>query len=398
MIRFVFGFFLLISAQFLGGIAHAGAEGTNTTPAREAFILDDTTGTVLFEKNPDQRMPTSSMSKTMTMYLVFEALKSGKLTLDQKFPVSEKAWRMQGSKMFVSLGSQVSVEDLIRGVVIQSGNDATIVLAEGLAGSESRFAEMMNEKASDLGMKNSHFANASGWPDPDHYSTARDLAILARHLIHDFPEFYPYFSEMEFKYNNIQQYNRNPLLRHRIGADGVKTGHAEEAGYGLIGSGVRDGRRVIMVLNGLPDMKSRETESVRLLEWALSAFENRTLFSAGSFVGKAPVILGAEDSVPIAVPEALLITAPKNAATGIRAESIYDAPLRAPVSKGDSIGILRIDTPLLGLQDFPLVAGADIPASGFFRAAFQKIKIRLLGSGIASPPPHAEMASAEGTP
>lgn len=398
MIRFVFGFFLLISAQFLGGIAHAGAEGTNTTPAREAFILDDATGTVLFEKNPDQRMPTSSMSKTMTMYLVFEALKSGKLTLDQKLPVSEKAWRMQGSKMFVSLGSQVSVEDLIRGVVIQSGNDATIVLAEGLAGSESRFAEMMNEKAADLGMKNSHFTNASGWPDPEHYSTARDLAILAQRLIHDFPEFYPYFSEMEFKYNNIQQYNRNPLLRHRIGADGVKTGHAEEAGYGLIGSGVRDGRRVIMVLNGLPDMKSRETESVRLLEWALGAFENRTLFSAGAFVGKAPVILGTEDSVPIAVPEALLITAPKNAATGIRAESIYNAPLRAPVSKGDSIGILRIDTPLLGIQDFPLVAGADIPASGFLRAAFQKIKIRLLGSALPSSPPHAEMASAEGTP
>lgn len=397
MIRFVFGLFLLIPALLAGGIAHASAEGTNTTPAREAIILDYDTGTVLFEKNPDQRMPTSSMSKTMTMYMIFDALKSGKLTLDQKLPVSEKAWRMQGSKMFVALGSQVSVEDLIRGVIIQSGNDATIVLAEGLAGSEDRFAEMMNEKAAEMGMKNTHFANASGWPDPLHYSTARDLAILAGHLIRDFPEFYPYFAELDFKYNNIQQYNRNPLLRHKVGADGIKTGHAEEAGYGLIGSGIRDGRRVILVVNGLPDMKTRENEGVRLLEWALSAFEHKTLFSAGDSVGSAPVVLGTQDSVPITVEKTLLITAPKNSSTGLRAESVYDAPLRAPVAKGERIGTLRVDTPLLGVQEFPLVAGADVPESGFLRAAFQKIKIRLLGTGV-QPSPSEKVASAEGAP
>lgn len=361
-------------------------EGTNTTPAREAIVLDYDTGTVLFERNADQRMPTSSMSKTMTMYLIFEALKDGKLTLDQTLPVSEKAWRMQGSKMFVPLGGQVSVQDLIRGVIIQSGNDATIVLAEGLAGDEGRFAEMMNAKAAALGMKDSHFANASGWPDPDHYSTARDLATLGTRIVRDFPDFYKWYSETEFKYNNIRQYNRNPLLKHGIGADGIKTGHAEEAGYGLIGSGIRNGRRVVMVVNGLPDMKARENESVRLLEWALSAFENRSLFKQGQNLTTAPVVLGAADSVPLVSSQDILVTAPKNGAKALKVEAVYDAPLRAPIQKGDPVGVLRVETPLLGTREIPLLVGADVARSGIFRSVWQKARLRLFGA-----PPPAEV-------
>ena len=304
---------------------------------------------------------------------------------------------MQGSKMFVALDSQVSVQDLIRGVIIQSGNDATIVLAEGLAGDESRFAEMMNAKAAQMGMKNSHFVNASGWPDPNHYSTARDLAILGSHIVRDFPEYYKWYSETEFKYNNIRQYNRNPLLRHGIGADGIKTGHAEEAGYGLIGSGVRNGRRVVLVVNGLPDMKARENESVRLLEWALSAFENRPLFKKGEGVIDAPVVLGLANSVPLVCAENVTVTAPKNATSALKAEAVYNAPLRAPIRKGDRVGVLRVQTPLLGAQEWTLVAADDVPASGFFRTAWQKMRLRFFGIGRDASPP-SDVSPAAGIP
>ncbi len=397
MSRFVFILSFVLAILAAGSVRAAPAEGTNTTPAREAIVVDYDTGTVLFEKNADQRMPTSSMSKTLTTYVIFEALRDGKLTLDQTLPVSEKAWRMQGSKMFVALGSQVSVQDLIRGVIIQSGNDATVVLAEGLAGDESRFAGMMNEKAAQMGMKNSHFVNASGWPDPNHYSTARDLAILGSHIVRDFPEYYKWYSETEFKYNNIRQYNRNPLLRHGIGADGIKTGHAEEAGYGLIGSGVRDGRRVVLVVNGLPDMKARENESVRLLEWALSAFENRPLFKEGEGVIDGPVMLGVRDSVPLVCAENVTVTAPKNATSALKAEAVYDSPLRAPIKKGDRVGVLRVQTPLLGAQEWALVAGDDVPASGFFRATWQKMRLRLFGIG-RDVAPLADVSPAAGAP
>ncbi|HRC26076.1 MAG TPA: D-alanyl-D-alanine carboxypeptidase family protein [Alphaproteobacteria bacterium] len=397
MSRFIFILAFVLATLANGPGRAAPAEGTNTTPAREAIVVDYDTGTVLFEKNADQRMPTSSMSKTLTAYVIFEALRDGKLTLDQTLPVSEKAWRMQGSKMFVALDSQVSVQDLIRGVIIQSGNDATIVLAEGLAGDESRFAEMMNAKAAQMGMKNSHFVNASGWPDPNHYSTARDLAILGSHIVRDFPEYYKWYSETEFKYNNIRQYNRNPLLRHGIGADGIKTGHAEEAGYGLIGSGVRNGRRVVLVVNGLPDMKARENESVRLLEWALSAFENRPLFKKGEGVIDAPVVLGLANSVPLVCAENVTVTAPKNATSALKAEAVYNAPLRAPIRKGDRVGVLRVQTPLLGAQEWTLVAADDVPASGFFRTAWQKMRLRFFGIGRDASPP-SDVSPAAGIP
>ena len=260
-----------------GTMTHANA--AQQTSAKQAIIVDYKTGNVLFEKNADQKMPTSSMSKVMSMYVIFDALKKGNLSLDDEFVVSEKAWKKGGSKMFIEVGKKVKVEDLIRGVIIQSGNDATIALAEGLAGSEEMFANALNRKAKELGMDNSSFMNASGWPDENHYSTARDLAKLAKAMIEEFPEYYEFYSETEFTFNDIKQANRNPLLGAGIGADGLKTGHTDDGGYGLIGTGVNDdGRRVIMVLNGMESKKERREESIRLLQWGLNGFTNVVLF------------------------------------------------------------------------------------------------------------------------
>ncbi|MGH6718645.1 MAG: D-alanyl-D-alanine carboxypeptidase family protein, partial [Alphaproteobacteria bacterium] len=233
----------------LVAIMPAAAAGFETT-AREAILIDDTTGAILLEKNADQLMPPSSMSKIMTVYMVFERLRDGSLAMEDELPVSETAWRMGGSKMFIDVGSRVKVADLLRGVIVQSGNDATIALAEGLAGSEDAFADQMTARAHALGMTNSTFKNASGWPHEDHLTTARDLALLASRIIRDFPDYYPLFAETEFTYNGIHQGNRNPLLYKDLGADGLKTGHTADAGYGLTASAVRDGRRLILVLNG----------------------------------------------------------------------------------------------------------------------------------------------------
>lgn len=352
------------------------------TIAREAIIIDYETGMVLLEKNPDQKMPTSSMSKVMTAYVVFDALKNGKLTLDSKLPVSEHAWSTQGSKMFVEVGNSIPVEDLIRGVIIQSGNDATIVLAEGVAGTEADFADLMNAKAKELGMSNSHFVNASGWPDPEHYSTARDLATLAVHLIREFPDEYKYYSEKEFTYHNIRQMNRNPLLYRNMGVDGIKTGHTEIAGYGLMASGVRDGRRVIMVVNGLKDEKERAQESARLMEWALRSFENVKLFSAGDTVEQAYVAMGQASQVPLVVTEDITVTLPKAVKNDLKVTAVYNEPIVAPIKKGDKVGTLKVDVPRVGVTEYDLVAGADVAELGLFAATMTKAKM-LLGAKIS---------------
>src|SRR6201996_746182 len=240
--------------------------GPVDTLARWAFIQDFNSGTALLEKNADAQMPPSSMTKLMTIYLVYERLKQGKLKLDDQLLVSEKAWRMGGSKMFVQVGTQVAVEDLIRGLIVDSGNDACLVLAEGIAGSEEQFVEMMNAKAKLFGMTNTHYQNCTGWPDPDQYMSARDIATLAHHIIADFPQYYHYDSEKTFKYNNIEQGNRNPLVQKGT-ADGLKTGHTEAGGYGLVASAKRGERRVIVVLNGLDSMHQRAEEGERLMDW-----------------------------------------------------------------------------------------------------------------------------------
>lgn len=350
------------------------------TIAKEAYIIDAETGQVLFAKNADVKMPTSSMSKTMTAYLVFEGLKNGKLSLDQELPVSEKAWRMQGSKMFVPLGGMVRVEDLIRGVIIQSGNDATIVLAEGLAGSEGEFAVAMNRKAKELGMMNSNFMNASGWPDPNHYSTCHDLALLGMALIRDFPEQYKYYSEKDFTYNTIKQGNRNPLLYKNIGADGIKTGHTEDAGYGLMGSAVRDGRRVIMVVNGLTSMDERAQESTRLMEWALANFTNTNILQVGMKVADMPVVLGMERTVPLIVDQNLKITMPRMASPDVKAQAVFKGPLKAPVAKGTEVGIIRVEVPNMTPVELPIFTAKDIPRLGFFPALAEKLTNFIFGA------------------
>lgn len=372
-------FAILLLALFLSAPVHA--ESGIQTSAKQAIVIDYDTGTVLLEKNADEKMPTSSMSKVMTAYMIFDALKRGQLSLDQQLMVSEKAWKMEGSKMFIEVGKQIKVEDLIRGVIIQSGNDATVVLAEGLAGSEDVFAQNMTKKAHELGMTNSNFKNASGWPDPDHYSTARDLSIMAKSLIHEFPEYYKYYSEKEFTYNNIKQGNRNPLLYLNIGADGIKTGHTEAAGYGLIGSGKSaSGRRVVFVVNGLKDEKERAAEGAKLLEWGLKNFENKKLFKENSTVANAKVAMGSAKSVPLVVKDTLAVTIPAAAARNFKATINYKEPLIAPVQQGQEVGSVLVEIPHAEPMKIPLYAGADVPKLGIFAGALEKARRLATGS------------------
>lgn len=338
--------------------------GALETAGRQAIIVDYQTGTVLFEKNADEPMAPASMSKLMTVYLVFEQLKSGRISMEDTLPVSEKAWRKGGSKMFVEVNSQVKIADLLRGIIVQSGNDACIVVAEGLAGSVPAFAELMNKKARELGLTGSHFVNASGWPDPDQKMTARDLAVLAKRIIQDFPEYYEIFSEKEFTYNGIRQGNRNPLLYRNMGADGLKTGHTEESGYGLTASAERNGRRVILVVHGLGGMQERADESARLIEWAFREFANYEFVKAGETIGTAPVWLGESETVPLVVEEDLTVTLPRGDRDKVRVVARFDGPVPAPIEAGQVIGELEISAPGIEPRVVPLLAGAPVERLG----------------------------------
>jgi D-alanyl-D-alanine carboxypeptidase (penicillin-binding protein 5/6) len=337
------------------------------TSAKQAILVDNVTGAVLFEKNPDELMEPSSMSKIMTIYMIFERLADGSLKLDDTLPVSEKAWRKGGSKMFVKVGDRVSVEDLLRGIIIQSGNDATIVVAEGLAGDEETFAAEMTERARELGMVSSTFTNASGWPEEGHRVTARDLALLAKRTIENFPQYYSFYSELEFTYNEIRQGNRNPLLYKKIGADGLKTGHTQEAGYGLTASAIRDGRRLILVLNGLESAAIRSREAERLIEYGFREFSNYALFEAGETVGVADVWLGDAATVPLVVEEALVTTLTRKARRKMQVKLVYDGPIAAPIEKGARIATLTVTTPDAESLEVPLVAGEGVGKLGPLR-------------------------------
>ena len=337
------------------------------TAAREAILIDDSTGAVLFEKNADQRMPPSSMSKIMTVYMVFSRLAEGSLSLDDTLPVSEKAWRMGGSKMFVEVGTRVSIEDLIQGIVVQSGNDATIVVAEGLSGSEQAFVDELNAMARKIGLKDSTFKNASGWPDEGHLTTARDLAHLARRTIHDFPQYYKYYGEKSFTYNGIRQGNRNPLLYRNIGADGVKTGHTQIAGYGLTASAVRDGRRLILVVNGLKSVRERGVEAERLLEYGFREFRNYSLFKPGDSVTEADVWLGDQATVPLIVERPVVVSLRRRARPKLEVKVVYDGPIPAPIMRGQRLATMTISAPDIDPVAIPLVAGDDIGKLSMFR-------------------------------
>jgi D-alanyl-D-alanine carboxypeptidase (penicillin-binding protein 5/6) len=338
--------------------------GPLDTGAKQAIVVDCDTDAVLLEKNADERMPPSSMSKLMTMYMVFDMLTQGRLKPDQELPVSERAWRMGGSKMFVQIGATVPVEALMRGVIVQSGNDACVVLAEAISGSEQQFAEAMNQKARGIGLTSSTFRNATGWPDPEHRTTCRDLARLAKRIIADFPEYYAIYNERSFRWNDITQENRNPTLARVPGADGLQTGHTEEAGYGLTASAKRGERRLVLAFNGLPTMKARAEESERLLEWGFREFENVSLFRAGETVEEVPVYLGDRRTVPLVGARDVVVTLPRQWRRNLQARLRYDAPVAAPIAKGRELGRLEVSGQGVPAMSLPLLAGADVKRLG----------------------------------
>jgi D-alanyl-D-alanine carboxypeptidase (penicillin-binding protein 5/6) len=300
----------------------------------------------------------------MTLNMVFEALHEGRLSLDDRFPVSEKAWRMGGSKMFLREGESVRIEDLIRGVVVLSGNDACIVLAEGLAGSEEAFADLMNARARELGLTHSHFENATGWPDPGHEMSVRDLAQLAARIVTEFPEYHGFFSIMEFTWSDITQKNRNPLLYLDIGADGMKTGHTEASGYGLTATAERDGRRIVAVMNGLESARQRAVEAEKLVNWAYRDFTTGLLYAAGETVAEAEVWIGEADRVALAPEADLYVTTPFASADGLTATVRYDGPVPAPIAAGQRIGELVVAAPDMEPMTFPLVAAEAVAEGG----------------------------------
>jgi D-alanyl-D-alanine carboxypeptidase (penicillin-binding protein 5/6) len=349
------------------------------TAARQAFMIDVSTGTPLYAKDADTQMAPSSMSKMLTIYMVFDALKNGKLQRDEELPVSEHAWKQEGSRMFLNVGQKAKVEDLIRGVIVQSGNDAAVVFAETLGGSEENFAAMLNAKAKELGLTNSHFVNATGLPDPQHYSTAHDLAIVALALIRDFPEDYHYFSETEFAYNGIKQGNRNPLLYRNMNVDGLKTGHTDEGGYGLTASSIRDGRRFVLVLNGMTDMQMRADESAKLLDWAYRAYGFYPVVKAGDKLADAKVWLGQARSVPLVATEDVSVTLQRDARPELKTAISFDEPVKAPVTRGQTLGKLTITAPGMAPKEIPLVADADVPELGFFKRVAAKLRVLVKG-------------------
>ncbi|MFA7275519.1 MAG: D-alanyl-D-alanine carboxypeptidase family protein [Pseudobdellovibrionaceae bacterium] len=362
----------------------AYAQAIPETAAKNAIVIDYDTGTVLFEKNADERVPTASMSKVLTTIVVYDAIKAGTLKMDTMLPVSEKAWResdpdVGGSTMFLDINSSVKVEDLLRGVVIQSGNDACIVLAEGIAGSEANFAELLNEKAAEIGMTNSHFANATGLDDPNHYSTSRDLALMGAYLIHHYPEDYKLYAQKEFVYNNIRQGNRNPLLYKDIGADGVKTGHTSVAGFGLIGSAATGDRRVVVVINGTKSMQERSDEAVKLMQWGQTSFKNMTLLKKGQVIDKVPVVLGAARDVNIVAADSMISTVPAFTKTPAQITASYKVPLVAPVRAGDKVGSLLVTLTNGQTSEIPLLSESDVAEASFFARISEKLMIMLVG-------------------
>jgi D-alanyl-D-alanine carboxypeptidase (penicillin-binding protein 5/6) len=356
---------VIIAAPFLAALTVAHAEDVRTS-AQSVYIVDYQTGSVMLDRDSTERGEPASLTKMMTAYLAFEALKTGKIKLTDTLPVSGKARRTQGSRMFLERGSNVGFEDLLRGIIVQSGNDACVVVAEGLAGSEEAFVERMNAKAKQFGMMGTHFANPSGWPDPDHYTTARDLAILAHHLVADFPEYYHYFSEITFTYHGIKQGNRNPLLYEGVGADGIKTGYAEGPGYSLVASGVQNGRRIIMVIQGLDSKRSRSDEAIELWQWAFRNFDNYKIAKGGMPLTNAPVWLGQQDTVPVGPKDDVVLTLPRSARPQLKATAVFDGPLAAPIAAGQVVGKLRLEAPGVTPTDVPLIAISGVEHLGPF--------------------------------
>ena len=364
------------------------------TAAPYAILVDADSGAVLFEKAADEPFSPASMAKLMTAEIVFGAIKAGRLSLDSEFTITEDAWRRGGaggggSSMFAQLNSRIKLSDLLRGLIVQSGNDAAIAIAENVAGSEDAFANLMNEKAKEIGLRNSTFRNATGYSAPDQKVTARDMVKIATHLIDTYPDLYKIYAEKEFTWNKIKQQNRNPLLTLDIGADGLKTGYLEESGYALTGSAVQNGQRLIMVISGMKTARDRANEARKLMEWGFRAFEPRAIFAAGETVAEVPVFGGEKGSVPVVAKKPVRLLLPRGTNERVSARVVYKGPLMAPIEQGRQVGALRImrgesvalDQPLYAAES---VGTGSIPQRAFdaalevggdlFRKAFDKAK------------------------
>lgn len=338
------------------------------TRAKAAIVVDLSTGTVLLEKNADEPRPPASMSKLMTVYMLFDALRAGRVNMDTRFQVSTKARNMGGSSMFLDERDRPTVAQLIQGIIVSSGNDAAVVVAEGLAGSEEAFARQMTEMAKRLGMTHSTFGNASGWPNPYQRMSVRDLAILAQHLIEEFPDLYPHFSQKEFNYDNratANRHNRNPLLGRGIGADGLKTGHTEEAGYGMVASAVQGDRRVIVVVFGLESSTARAEEAEALVNWSFRQFTKKTVAKADEAIAAADVWNGGEPKVGLAPAKDVDVILPALNSDRVEAEVTYSGPLSAPIKRGEELAELVLKPEGLPEIRRPLVADRDVPIGGF---------------------------------
>jgi serine-type D-Ala-D-Ala carboxypeptidase (penicillin-binding protein 5/6) len=389
----------LLAAMLVAAVGWAGAvyaannsvqgakkeEGGFDGDAPTAILMEASSGSVLFEKNADELRAPSSMMKLMTVEMVFHAIRQGEVKLTDEYHVSENAWRKGGapaggSTMFAAIHSKISVDDLLHGAIIQSGNDACMVLAEGMAGSERAFAEFMTKRARELGMTRSTFANSNGLPDPDNKMTVRELAMLARHIIRTYPEFYKLFGEKEFTWNKIRQQNRNPLLNSLEGADGLKTGYTREGGYGIVGSAVQNGTRLIVVLNGLEDPEDRASEAKKMIEWGFRNFEARALFAAQQPIGYAKVFGGESRSVKLVSPKPIEVMVHKNSNDKLIARIIYSGPVRAPIETGQEIGIVRVWRAGNIAMETPVYAGESVGVGSTMRRAIDGASELVIGA------------------
>lgn len=369
-LRLCLGLFLLLVAQSLWAAGPIFTPAAPSVAASSYFLMDFDSSRVLAEKDPDKRVAPASLTKIMTVYVVFRELKAGHLALDEKVTISQNAWETGGSKMFVEVNKQVPVEDLLQGVVIQSGNDASVALAEHVAGSEQTFATMMNEQASRLGMVNSHFENATGLPSPNHYSSAHDLATLARAVIKEFPEYYRWDKQKEFTYNGITQQNRNLLLWRDPSVDGLKTGFTDDAGYCMVASAKREDMRLISVVMGTASAGARSNESQSLLNYGFRFFETHRLYEGNKPLGEARVRKGVTSKVPVGLPEDLYVTAPRKHFNELKAETQIDKGVFAPLNKGDTVGNLNISLAGESILSKPLVALDAVAEGGIFRRLY----------------------------
>ncbi|WP_424940429.1 D-alanyl-D-alanine carboxypeptidase family protein [Aliiroseovarius sp. S253] len=361
------------------------------TRATSAYVLDVTTGTVLMEKNAEVPLPPASMSKLMTVNMLFEALSDGRVTLSTPFGVSDRAANMGGSTMFLTRGDRPTVEDLLQGIIVQSGNDACVAVAEGLAGTEDAFARMMTDRARDMGLENSSFGNASGWPHPMQRMSMKDLALLARHLIVDFPDYYHYFAQTEYHFKDRapdNRFNRNPLLSLGIGADGLKTGHTQEAGYGLVGSARQGDRRIVFVISGMNSEKERADEAEAIVNWAFRQFTMKTTVKAGQRVAEAPVWLGASETVGLVPAEDVNLLIPAGQRDGISATVNWTGPIPAPIAQGQELAQMVISRDGLSDTVIPLYAEQGVGNAGYpkrLTTAAEKVLKLVMGGDV--PPP-----------